>query len=91
MLRASGEMVEYDPANFAAKQTVKLPVEAAKSPASISVNGLGQMLFAPTVTLPLSEEDAAAGTKSGYGMATLQPRSIREFSARSKRLDPTKP
>lgn len=63
VLRPSGEMVEYDPVNFAAKQTVKLLVEAAKSPASISVNRLGQILFAPTVTLPLSEDDAASPHK----------------------------
>ncbi len=63
VLKASGEMVEYDPVTFAAKQTVKLPAEAAKNPGNISVNRLGQILFAPVVTLPLSEEDAASAHK----------------------------
>jgi len=63
VLRATGEMVEYDPGTFAAKQTVKLPSEAGRAPASVDVNHLGQILFAPTVTLPLSAEDAAAPHK----------------------------
>lgn len=75
VLRAPGEMVEYDPANFAAKQTVKLPVDAAKSPAAISVNRLGQILFAPAVSLPLSEDDAAGAHKiwiwSGHAATTI--------------------
>ncbi|MGA9710025.1 MAG: hypothetical protein WBQ87_20235, partial [Candidatus Sulfotelmatobacter sp.] len=32
VLRAPGEMVEYDPATFSAKQSVKVPAEAASSP-----------------------------------------------------------
>jgi hypothetical protein len=63
VLKASGEMVEYDPATFAAKQTVKMPAEALKNPGNISVNRLGQILFAPTISLPLSEEDAASAHK----------------------------
>jgi hypothetical protein len=59
-LRAGGEMVEYDPGTFTAKQTVKAPAEAAQSPQHLSVNHLGQILFAPTVTLPLAEGDAEA-------------------------------
>ena len=59
MLKATGEMVEYDPATFAAKQTVKLPVEAAKSPGNISINRAGQILFFSPVTVPLSDEEAA--------------------------------
>ncbi len=60
VLRASGEMVEYDPATFAVKATVKVPAEAAASPQSAAVNRAGQILFVPAVSLPLSEEDAAA-------------------------------
>jgi hypothetical protein len=60
VLRAPGEMVEYDPATFAMKQTVKVPAEAVRSPGSISVNGVGQILFAAAVALPLSKEDAAS-------------------------------
>ena len=36
LLRAPGEMVEYDLTNFATKQTVKVLAEAVKSPAGIS-------------------------------------------------------
>jgi len=61
VLRAPGEMVEYDPATFGARQTVKVPAEAVTSPQGFSVNHLGQMLFAPPVSLPLAEGDAATG------------------------------
>jgi hypothetical protein len=63
VLKAPGEMAEYDPATFAVKQTVKVPSEALKSPGNISVNRLGQILFAPTVSLPLSDEDATSPHK----------------------------
>lgn len=59
VLRASGEMIEYDPATFAARQHIPLPPQAAKSPASISVNRLGQILFAPSLSLLLSDADIA--------------------------------
>ena len=58
VLQSSGEMVEYNPTTFAPKQHVKLSPEALKSPSSISINRQGQILFAPTVSLPLSEADA---------------------------------
>jgi hypothetical protein len=68
VLRAPGEMVEYDPATFAAKppvanraitnSAIKLPPEALKSPQSVSVTRQGQILFVPTATLPLAETDA---------------------------------
>jgi hypothetical protein len=60
VLRSPGEMVEYDPATFAVKQTVKVPAEAMPSPGNISVNRLGQILIAAPVSLPLSKEDAEA-------------------------------
>ena len=60
VLRDSGEMVEFDPATFAVKQKIKVPAEALKSPGSISVNHLGQILYVPPVSLPLSDEDTAA-------------------------------
>lgn len=63
VLRSSGEMVEYDPATFAARQAVKAPPEIAKSPAAVEVNQAGQMLFSPPLSLPLSDEDAAAAHK----------------------------
>lgn len=71
VLRAPGEMVEYDPATFAAKPVVanppiKLPPEAMKSPRSVSVNHQGQILFAPTVSLPLTEDDAEGPHKAWF-------------------------
>lgn len=63
VLRAPGEAVEYDPATFAEKQVVKVPPEALSSPQNLSINHLGQMLFAAPVALPLAEEDLAAGRK----------------------------
>jgi hypothetical protein len=63
VLSAPGEMVEYDPSTFALKQKVKLPLEAVKSPAGLSINHQGQILFAPAVSLPLSESDTATPRK----------------------------
>jgi len=63
VLRAPGEIAEYDPATLSAKQTVKVPAEAAASPQNFSVNHLGQMLFAAPVSLPLAEGDLAAEQK----------------------------
>jgi hypothetical protein len=66
VLRASGEMVGYDPATFAVKAaaTAKVPAEAAASPQSVAMNRAGQILFVPAVSLPLSEEDAAEPHKA---------------------------
>ena len=66
VLRAPGEMVEYDPAKFAVEQTVKVPAEAVSSPQSVSVNHVGQILFAPAVALPLAEGDAEAAHKAWF-------------------------
>jgi hypothetical protein len=63
VLRASGEMAEYDPATFAARRTVKVPAEAAATPQGFSVNRLGQMLFAAPISLPLAEGDLASERK----------------------------
>jgi len=59
VLRAPGEAVEYDPATFAEKHTVKIPASALVSPQSFSINSLGQMLFVPPATIPLAESDLA--------------------------------
>ena len=84
VLRAPGEMVEYDPATFAVKQTVKVPVSAVQSPAAISVNRLGQILYESSVSLPLTEEDAAAPHKvwiwDGHNAATIDQGVNREVS-----------
>jgi hypothetical protein len=75
VLRPPGEVAEYDPATFAAKQTVKILPEAVASPQSFTVNHLGQMLFAAPVSLPLTEEDLAAEQKiwfwDGHAATTL--------------------
>jgi hypothetical protein len=63
VLQSSGEMVEYDPTTFAPKQRAKLPPEAVKSPSNISVNRQGQILFAPTISLPLTEADTTDSHK----------------------------
>jgi hypothetical protein len=63
VLQPSGEMAEYNPATFAAMQRVKLPTEAVKSPANISINRQGQILFASPISLPLSEADTASPRK----------------------------
>ena len=63
VLQSSGEIVEYDPTTFATRQRVKLPAEAVTSPANISINRQGQILFASTISLPLSEADTASPHK----------------------------
>jgi hypothetical protein len=63
VVRAPGEAVEYDPATFTEKHSVKVPAEAVTAPQNLSVNALGQMLYAPPVDLPLSEDDMAEGKK----------------------------
>jgi len=85
VLRSSGEMVEYDPVTFAAKQTVKVPAQAAQNPANMSVNRLGQILFASAASLPLSEEDAGASHKvwiwNGHSATTIDQGVTRELTA----------
>jgi hypothetical protein len=84
VLRMPGEMVEYDPATFAVKQTVKVPAEAMKSPESIRVNRAGQILFAIPVPLPLAEEDVASAHKvwfwNGHSATTIDQGVTREVS-----------
>jgi hypothetical protein len=75
VLRAPGEMVEYDPATFATKQTVKVPAEALQPPQSIQVNRLGQILFVPGLSLPLTDSDLTSPHKvwlwDGHEATTL--------------------
>jgi hypothetical protein len=75
VLHATGEMVEYDVTTFAQKQNVKIPGEAAASPQNLSVNHLGQMLFAPPVALPLAESDLEGGSQvwfwNGHSASTI--------------------
>jgi len=96
VLRSPGEMVEYDPATFAVKQTVKVPAEAVDSPGSVSVNRLGQILYEPPVSLPLSEEDAESAHKvwfwngraaSGAGAATTAATTIAATTIAATTID----
>jgi hypothetical protein len=84
VLRAPGEMVEYDPATFAVKQTVKIPPEAVQSPGNISVNRMGQILYVVPVSLPLSEEDAGSAHKvwfwNGHTATTIDQGVKREVN-----------
>ena len=73
VLRSPGEMVEYDPATFAVKQTVKVPAEAVQAPANVSVNRLGQILFGST-----SKKRLRRRARCGFGMDTARIRLIRE-------------
>lgn len=46
VLREPDEIVEYDPATFVARRTVRVPRRVLEHPEYLSVNGHGQMLFA---------------------------------------------
>jgi hypothetical protein len=85
VLRAPGEMAEYDPATFAAKQVVKVPAEAVQSPENVSVNRLGQILFETPVSLPLSEDDPKSAHKiwlwNGHSAATIDQGLKRDLTA----------
>jgi hypothetical protein len=85
VLRAPGEMAEYDPATFAAKQMVKVPAEAVQSPENVSVNRLGQILFETPVSLPLSEDDTKSAHKiwfwNGHSAATIDQGLKRDLTA----------
>lgn len=76
LLRNPGEMVEYDPATFAVKSRVKVPAEALKSPANLSVNRLGQILLVPSTNPAVTEEDAATPHQTwfwdGHAASTLK-------------------
>jgi hypothetical protein len=96
VLRSPGEMVEYDPATFAVKQTVKVPAEAVDSPGSVSVNRLGQILYEPPVSLPLSEEDAESAHKvwfwngraaGAFGTATPPPMTLAPTTIAATTID----
>jgi hypothetical protein len=85
VLEAPGEMVEYDPATFRVKQTVKVPAEAWQSSERVRVNHLGQILFASAVPLPLAEEEVASAHKvwfwNGRSATTIDLGVKREVSA----------
>lgn len=82
--------MEYDPATFAEKQTVKVPPESAESPQNLLVNHLGQMLFAAPVALPLAEGDVAAERNvwfwDGHAATTLTREIMRATSTTGSNL-----
>src|SRR3984957_20358641 len=63
VLRAPGEPVEYGSANFAEKQTVKIPKEDAASRQDFSIDHVGEVLFVMRAALPLLEGDLSAEPK----------------------------
>lgn len=85
ILNSAGEMTEYDPSTFATRLTVKAPTEAAASPQALSVNRLGQMLFAPALALPLSEDDLSTQKKvwfwDGHTSTNLMRGAVRTTAA----------
>jgi hypothetical protein len=85
VLRAPGEMAEYDPVTFALKQRIKVPADAVSAPENLSVNRLGQILFAPAISIPLAESDAASPHKvwfwNGQSAVTLDLGAKREVVA----------
>jgi hypothetical protein len=90
VLRAPGEMVEYDPATFAAKQTVKVPAEVVQSLQDVSMNHLGQILFQQPVSLPLAEGDVESPHKvwlwNGKAAVTLDQGVKRETASAGSNL-----
>lgn len=82
VLQAPGELVEYDPATFAVKQTVKVPAEALTTPAGLQVNHLGQVLFATPAELPLAADDVRSPHQvwfwNGHAASTLNQSVKRE-------------
>jgi hypothetical protein len=52
VLKGPESIVEYDPATFAVKGTVKVPAEVLKAARILQINQKGQMLFAPNTDDP---------------------------------------
>ncbi|MGA8273092.1 MAG: hypothetical protein WB919_16135 [Candidatus Sulfotelmatobacter sp.] len=75
VVRSPGEAIEYEPSTFVERQSVKIPPEAVASPSRLSVNSLGQMLFAPLIALPFAEGDLSSERKvwfwDGHAATTL--------------------
>jgi hypothetical protein len=86
ILRDPGEMVEYDLTTFAVKNRVKVPPQALKSPANVSVNQSGQILLVPSTTPAVTDEDAAAPHTvwlwNGQAASTLDPGTEHESEQR---------
>lgn len=52
VLKEPDSIVEYDPATFAVKQTLKVPEDVLKAARILQINAKGQMLFAPNTDDP---------------------------------------
>ena len=78
VLTQPDSIVEYDPATFAPKRTVKIPAEILKIPRILEINHTGQMLFAPNTDDPSPDVgkngerfwlwDGQSATKLGRGI-----------------------
>src|SRR5215470_14594824 len=74
-------IVEYDPATFAPKRTLKIPAEVLKIPRILQINHKGQMLFAPNNDDPSPDVgkngerfwlfDGQSATMLGRGMVRI--------------------
>lgn len=85
ILQPTGEMTEYDVKTFTAKQTVKVPPQALKSPAALEVNHLGQILFASSAALPVTADDIKSPHQvwlwNGRAASTIEQGVKREVGA----------
>ena len=52
VLKQPDSIVEYDPATFAPKHTIKIPEEILRSARILQIDNKGQMLFAPNTDDP---------------------------------------
>jgi hypothetical protein len=86
VLRPPDELVEYDLVTFGAKPPIKVLAEALKSPQNVAVNHLGQILFAPAVSLPLADSDVDTPHKvwfwNGHAATTIDLGVKRAVTAR---------
>jgi hypothetical protein len=93
VMRAPGEMAEYDPATFAAKQIVNIPADAMAAPQSFSANRLGQMLFVSVLSMPIAEEEVASEHKfwfwDGHSATTLSREVTRSTATTGSNLSIT--
>ena len=80
VLREPGEVVEYDPATWNIRNTIKVPAEAIKDPGSLAINSKGQMLFCPAVETGMPGQFPDAGSIwlwNGKTSATLDGGAVR--------------
>ena len=80
VLTEPNTVIEYDPATFARKESVKVPDEVAKSARILQINHKGQMLYAPNSDDP-SPDVGKGGDKfwlwDGHAASSLGRETIR--------------